>query len=144
MEERKPRGKRISRRELLKDSTIAAAVLGAGAGSLGAQQMSSTIKPIVASAETDQLEVAVPLGKDDLSITIDGQPVNFTGGAVRATYKSIPNLKPVIRVLDVTGKVRQTIPTNLLIEAHSPFLFACCCCCCCQTSTIGLPHEAPR
>lgn len=92
------------------------------------------LQQIEAPQESDHLQVETHLGKEDVSIKIDGKPVTFEG-TVEATYKNIPKLQPTIRILDVEGKVRRTYHTNQLIEAHSPFVFACCCCCCCHTAT---------
>jgi hypothetical protein len=131
----------INRRELLKDALGMAAV-GAGAALLGAgkaeARQATKVKPIEAANDNDRLQVEVALTKDDVSVELDGKPIDFDGGRVKATYLRVPQLKPTIHVLDVRGKVRQTVQSNQLIYARSPFIFACCCCCCCHTAHTNI------
>jgi hypothetical protein len=128
------KGKTINRRELLKKSAGAAALVGAGTGFLGVENAGAQPQGlnVIQAAETEQLQVETKLGRADVSVMIDGAPVTFTGGTVQATYKDPAMWQPTIRILDVRGKVRRTIPSSQLIKAHSPLLIACCCCCCCK------------
>jgi hypothetical protein len=96
------------------------------------------LKPIEAADDKDHLQVEVALTEKDVSIELDGKPIKFEGGRVKATYKKVPELKPTIKIIDVTGKIRQTVQPHQLIFAKSPFIFACCCCCCCKTSHTSL------
>jgi hypothetical protein len=134
MSEPTDKGKTINRRELLKKSAGAAALVGAGTGFLGVENAGAQPQglSVIEAAETDQLQVQTRLAENEVSVEIDGVRVPFKGGTVQATYKDPAMWQPTIRVLDVRGKVRRTIPASQLIKAHSPLLIACCCCCCCK------------
>lgn len=140
MKKRADKAKVINRRQLLKDALGGAAAVG-GASLLSpivAIGQTPDLKPIHADNDDDHLQVEVDLSRGDVAVELDGKPIAFDGGRVKATYMRVPQLRPTIQVIDVSGKVRQTVPPQQLIYARSPFLFACCCCCCCHTANIKL------
>ena len=133
MSELTHKGKTINRRELLKKSAGAAALVGAGTGFLGVENAGALPQGlnVIEAADTDQLQVVTKLEASEVSIMLNGRPVGFAGGTVQATYRDPAMWKPTIRILDVQGRQRRTIPSTELVRILRSVTIACCCCCCC-------------